>query len=215
MDGVLLGAWCDVDGQRMLDIGTGSGLIALMLAQRQPQAVIDAIDIDAGCLADAAGNVVSSPWSERIEIKECSLQEYSHCAELAGVYDRIVSNPPYFINSFLPPEKQRRLARHTATLDFAELVEGASKLLGESGLFSLILPPVEAERFITVASGVGFGVRRRTDMIPRKGAEVKRVLLELARGEWNCGHTYLIQRGQGEDFTEEYRALTRDFYLKF
>lgn len=214
-DGVLLGAWCDVNGGRMLDIGTGSGLIALMLAQRRSQAVIDAIDIDPGCVADATDNVMASPWSDRIEVRGCSLQEYSRRAELAGAYDRIVSNPPYFIDSFLPPEKQRRLARHTATLDFAELIEGADRLLGKNGLFSLILPPVEAERFIAVASGVGLGIKRRTDMLPRRGAKVKRVLLELARGKWNCGHTYIIQRGEGEDFTEEYRALTRDFYLKF
>ena len=128
-DGVLLGAWCPVSSQassfKVLDVGTGSGLIALMLAQRLPEAKITAIDIDAGAVEQAAYNFGMSPWADRLNCQQISLQDL----EGEGVYDLIVSNPPYFQDSLKNPDSQRAIARHTDTLSYDELLKHSARLL--------------------------------------------------------------------------------------
>ncbi len=149
-DGVLLGAWasggatCTSDRRRFLDVGTGTGLIALMMAQRFPEAQVDAIEIDHDAAEQARENVAASPFADRIHVMEISLQEYVERMLTQGdgfcPYDAIVSNPPYFINSLKNPDKSRMTARHTDSLSFRHLMQGVSRLLSDDGTFSVVLP---------------------------------------------------------------------------
>ena len=140
-DGVLLGAWAQ-GGSRILDIGTGTGIIAMMMAQRFPDADITAIDIDAEACKQAAENVRESVFKGRIIVKEEALQSYcrNHLEQQHPLYDSIVSNPPFFVNSLRNPDARRTTARHTDSLSFAELFRSVSRLLSDDGMFSAIIP---------------------------------------------------------------------------
>lgn len=234
-DGVLLGAWCRLaPGQRrMLDAGTGTGVIALMLAQRAIGAHIDALDIDPACCRQAWRNAENSPWGGRITVIERSVQSHAlrrragspESAPVRGslaawgrstpTYDHIVSNPPFFSESLLPPSASRATARHDTALPHPELAEAAAALLAEEGLFSLILPVEPGRAFIGHAAGCGLHLRRCDEVIPVAGAAPKRLLLEFGRtaGEPHYG-SLTIADGEGR-FTDAYKALTSDFYLKF
>ena len=212
-DGTLLGAWVRLPDttRSILDIGTGSGLIAIMAAQRSAEAHITAIDIDADCVAQARLNAEASPWGDRISVQHTSLQEFA----TEERFDVIVSNPPYFIDSLTSPDAGRTTARHTATLPFEELVSGVKRLLAPDGHFSLILPTVEAERFISAARGILF-LSRRCDVFPKPSAAVKRVMMEFSLSPQlpPLSEQLTIESDTHHDYTEEYRALTQDFYLK-
>lgn len=213
-DGVLIGAWCRLPhAGRILDIGTGTGLIAVMAAQRAPQARITAIEIDEACVAQARENAASSPWGDRIEVVESPLQEFFPEER----YDAIVSNPPYFEESLLPPDGRRMTARHTCTLSFTELASGVVRLLADDGRFSLILPAAESERFLSAARGVLF-VTRRCEVWTTPASGVRRVMTELAARppkERPGTERLVVEDGGQMRYSEEYRMLTRDFYLKF
>lgn len=214
-DGTLLGAWASLpDGEgAILDIGTGTGLIAIMAAQRAPEAHITAIDIDTDCVEQARDNVSATPWSDRIEIVGSPLQEFfpSH------TFDSIISNPPYFIDSLLSPDAARTTARHTTTLSFEDLVGGVLRLLAEDGTFSLILPPTEYGRFLSEARGRLFE-KRRCEVWSTPESGVKRIMAELTKTPPQ--DSPLVSRLIIEDkgpmgYSDEYKTLTRDFYLKF
>ena len=212
-DGTLLGAWVRLPDttRSILDIGTGSGLIAIMAAQRSAEAHITAIDIDADCVAQARLNAESSPWGNRISVQHTPLQEFA----TEERFDVIVSNPPYFIDSLTSPDAGRTTARHTATLPFEELVSGVKRLLTPDGHFSLILPTVEAERFISAARGILF-LSRRCDVFPKPSAAVKRVMMEFSLSPQlpPLSEQLTIESDTHHDYTDAYRALTQDFYLK-
>ena len=212
-DGTLLGAWVRLPDttRSILDIGTGSGLIAIMAAQRSAEAHITAIDIDADCVAQARLNAEASPWGNRISVQHTSLQEFA----TEERFDVIVSNPPYFIDSLTSPDAGRTTARHTATLPFEELVSGVKRLLTPDGHFSLILPTVEAERFISAARGILF-LSRRCDVFPKPSAAVKRVMMEFSLSPQlpPLSEQLTIESDTHHDYTPAYRALTQDFYLK-
>ena len=177
-DGTLLGAWAALPphAKKILDIGTGSGLIAIMAAQRHPIAKITAIDIDKDCVMQATENAVASPWAERIEVIETPLQEYSPEEK----FDVIISNPPYFADSMHSPDKQRTTARHTASLSFKELTDGVLRLLADDGLFAVILPTTESELLLSASRGRLFTWRRcEVWSTPESGA--RRIMLELKR----------------------------------
>ena len=206
-DGVLIGAWCRLPQGpcRILDIGTGSGLMALMTAQRRPEARITGIDIDPACAAQARENAAASPWSDRIVIEHRSLQEF----------DAAISNPPYFVDSLLPPDAARTSARHTVALAFDDIVSGVERNLHLHGILSLILPPAEMERFRTAAHGRLF-LRRRCDVFATSSGGVKRVMAEFGLQPLAVEvetETLTIEDAHG--YTDDYRRLTRDFYLKF
>lgn len=213
-DGTLLGAWASLrSAGTILDIGTGTGLIAIMAAQRSPEARITAIDIDADCITQARENVAASPWPDRIEVVHSSLQDF----EPAIRFERIISNPPYFVDSLRSPDAARSTARHTDTLPFAELSQGVSRLLSPTGRFALILPPPEMDRFRSAARGVLFTVREcEVWTTPTSGA--KRIMAELSPTPTTQTPTrerLIIEDGSPQGYTDEYRRLTRDFYLKF
>lgn len=214
-DGTLLGAWAALPphAKKILDIGTGSGLIAIMAAQRHPIAKITAIDIDKDCVMQATENAVASPWAERIEVIESPLQEYSPEEK----FDVIISNPPYFADSMHSPDRQRTTARHTASLSFKELTDGVLRLLADDGLFAVILPTAESELLLSASRGRLFTWRRcEVWSTPESGA--RRIMLELKREppkDLAKKEKIIIEQGGRHVYSEEYKALTADFYLNF
>lgn len=232
-DGVLLGAWASVrpTDRRILDIGTGTGLIALMLAQRTTEAAITGIDV--ASVAEARRNADASPWGGRLHFEELPVQRFE-----AAPFDLIVSNPPFFVESLTCPDAGRTLARHAVGLPFDELRDAVLRLLTADGRFALVLPVPEAERFLALCAGRLRPVRRtEVRTAPRRAP--KRVLLELVRTDGGSAErdaadaatprgtvpapsdaavercTLTIGTGEHETYTEEYRTLTGDFYLKF
>ena len=213
-DAVLLGAWADTSFCRnILDIGTGTGIIALMLAQRS-QATVEAIDIDKEACVQATENAAASPYTERIKVV------YASCADFAASnqqkrYDLIVSNPPYFINSLKCPDNKRTVARHTDTLLLSDLIREAQTLLSPSGRIALVLPYERLEEVKALASANHLYICRQTDVIPTPGAAPKRLLVELSTTEENIKNrdTLTIEEARHQ-YTPEYIALTKEFYLK-
>lgn len=212
-DGVLLGAWADTyDRQTILDVGTGTGLIALMLAQRST-AQIDAIDIDAEACLQAEENISDSPFAARINVTHTPLAEYA--ASCTKRYDLIVSNPPYFIDSLKCPNQQRNMARHTDTLPLQELLHDCYPLLAPDGRIALVLPYDQKEQLRKLIQNESFFLTKETEVIPMPGTSPKRLLVELAAKPvtttvWNQ-LTIEVARHQ---YTDDYIRLTRDFYLK-
>ena len=199
-DGVLLGAWAK-GGPRILDIGTGTGIIALMMAQRYPEAQVTAIDIDEGAVRQAEQNVSKSPFLGRISVLQQAVQEH------LGEYESIVSNPPFFIDSLQAPDEQRNLARHTATLSYAELMKAAYRLLADNGEFSVVIPFDYRRRMEDEAVFVGFFPSRVCGVKTTERKPVKRYLLAFRKHPCPC-HKEQLTLG-----SEDYQALTSAFYL--
>ena len=210
-DGVLLGAWADVShARRVLDVGTGTGLIALMVAQRCQQATIVAVDIDADAIKQATENVRNSPWSERImPILE---DVCTYASETS--FDTIVSNPPYFIDSLKCPDIQRNLARHTDSLDLASLLGKVYELLTPDGRFSIILPADQHDVFVEIAEQKGLYPSRCTSVITRPGLPPKRFLMELCKAKKEVQSDRLVVELDRHVYSEEFTDLVKDFYLK-
>ena len=209
-DGVLLGAWANCEGaKRILDIGTGTGVIALMLAQRNSEAEIHAVEIDETASHRARSNFDMSPWGERMSVECSAVQEFAPSEK----FDLIISNPPYFIDSLQCPDAKRTTARHTQDLTFDELDRAVCRLLANGGRFALILPTTEFDRYLSVTQ---LHLVRRCDVYPKIGAAVKRVMAEFAELPTPLqAETITIEVGPRGEYTDEYRALTKDFYLKF
>ena len=210
-DGVLLGAWAECEGANsILDIGTGTGVIALQMAQRNPEAQICAVEIDATAAHRARANFDLSPWAERLQVAQTAVQEF----EPTEKFDLIISNPPYFVDSLLPPDAKRSTARHTHDLTFEELDKAVCRLLAENGKFALILPVTEFEKYLLLTQ---LHLVRRCDVSSIDGGAVKRILGEFAKQKpTEVAHeTLAIEVENRGEFSAEYRALTKDFYLKF
>lgn len=210
-DGVLLGAWCPVDGaRRVLDVGTGCGVIALMVAQRNSEAHIDGIDIDPGAIEEAAINFAASPWSERLTAIETDFNDMTS----PDRYDLIVSNPPYFTDSLLPPDAARTIARHTGALSYRQLIEGAAQRLTDDGMLAMISPTEAEGTIIETATFASLPVRNITRVIPVEGGAAKRILWLLSRRDMPYREDNLTIAHHDGTFTSEYIALTKEFYLK-
>ena len=211
-DGVLIGAWASVraNDRTILDIGTGTGLIALMLAQRNPEAEVVAVEIDSESAAQARDNVAASPWSDRVIVEECAVQDF--VSDLK--FDLIVSNPPYFVDSQKCPDGSRNTARHTDTLSFSELMKAAERLLAPDGRFAVIVP---AESAMSVIAAGNMHLVRRCDVRTKPSAQPKRVMLEFSPRFEGAAlrEEFTIGDGTNGGYSPEYVALTRDFYLKF
>jgi tRNA1Val (adenine37-N6)-methyltransferase len=213
-DGALLGTWAGVDGcRRILDVGTGTGLIALMLAQRSPVAKVDAIDIDGGACRQAAENVAASPFAGRIDVVHESLADYA--AGCGVKYDLVASNPPYFVRSLQNPGLGRRVARHADSLPLEELVAAGADLLTADGRLAVILPAGREAELVAAGSAVGLDLARLTRVFSVPGT-AKRILAELSASVVRPCATedLLVEESQGI-YSAAFVELLRDFYLDF
>lgn len=211
-DGVLLGAWTQMENsRRVLDIGTGTGLIALMLAQRNSDCCITAIDIDSGAVEQARENIQASPWKNRV----VALLQDVRSFQTDQLFDTIVTNPPYFVNSMKCPDEQRNTARHTDTLDMMSLIGQVAVLLASNGRFSIVIPSEQLGLLVQTAERVGLYLSRRTDVITRPGIPPKRVLLEFVRKQVPLLADELVVELARHCYSKEYISLTKEFYLKF
>ena len=211
-DSVLLGACVDVDGvKRVLDVGTGTGVIALMIAQRtegelQPQ--IDAIDIDLPSVEEAKENFENSPWADRLRVFHSALQDYP-----LKEYELIVSNPPYFDNSLLNPDSRKSGARHTFSLSYIDILDYARQSLSPQGRLALILPAEEEKRLIRAAVSYSLYPRSilRLRTVERKSP--KRIVIEFSKIRTETMISELTMSRDGE-YTPEYRKLVEACLLK-
>jgi tRNA1Val (adenine37-N6)-methyltransferase len=211
-DGVLLGSWADVTNcTRILDIGTGTGLIALMLAQRAENAKITALEIEKHSAAEALLNFNASPWTNRLDIQHIFFQQF------LGVYDDkfdlIVSNPPFFQHSLKAKSEERTMARHNDMLPFSDLLGGTVTLLSENGCGAFILPFYIESEFCRMANDYGLFLRRKTEIKPNDKKAVNRVLLEFSKYKTSMKNSRITIYNNEGLWSEEYKSLTREFYL--
>jgi tRNA1Val (adenine37-N6)-methyltransferase len=211
-DGVLLGACADVsEAKKILDIGTGTGLIALMLAQRS-EADIVAIEPDEASFMQASDNVAGSKWNKRIKVEKSSLQDYD--PDLLR-FDLIVSNPPFFSDSLKNPDMAKASARHKDMLNNEDLLEGATRLMAEGGRLQVIMPYAEGNIFIAEAQEYGLYCNNIVKIKPLPASEIRRLILTFSRKKQKPAEQFLtIEHGKRHEFTEEYKNLTKDFYLR-
>jgi tRNA1Val (adenine37-N6)-methyltransferase len=212
-DGVLLGAWTPVkSAARILDIGTGTGLIALMLAQRS-SAAIDALEIDAQACEEAKINFEQSPWRNRLSVFHSDFLMFA--TQPVAPYDLIVSNPPFFVDSLKTNNAALTIARHNDTLSFDHLIAGARKLLSESGRLCVIIPFASCTEFRETARLSGFYLSQQTLVIPKVGRPAKRVLLEFTvQGGYPIDNELVILDKNGF-YSDAYKTLTSPFYPAF
>jgi tRNA1Val (adenine37-N6)-methyltransferase len=213
-DGVLLGAWAPVEGvQSILDVGSGTGLLALMLAQRAPEAKITAVEIDQGACLQSIDNIGKSPWGNRIQVVNEDFRHFSMVDNRS--FDLIVSNPPYFVNSKSAANAARNVARHTILLSYHEFIEGALRLLKPDGLLSLILPAQSYPVFSKEALNTGLFEIRRMLIFPTPQKTESRILSvwsQLKNG--SCIEEQMVLELNGRHkYSSEYLSLTKDFYL--
>lgn len=214
-DGVLLGAWTPIENnpKAILDIGTGTGIIALMLAQRSDADQIDALEIDESAYEQAVDNFENSPWGDRLFCFHAGLDEFVGDPE--DEYDLIVSNPPFFTENYRSENEQRDLARFQEAMPFEELVEAADLLLSENGIFSVIIPFNDEDRFIELCAEVELFPIKITRVKGTPNTKVIRSLLAFKRYELAVlTSDELVIEISRHEYTPEYIALTKDFYLK-
>jgi tRNA1Val (adenine37-N6)-methyltransferase len=211
-DGVLLGAWSCTPSGNVLDVGSGSGLISLMVAQRNTDCLIDTIDIEESAYLQTKGNIKESKWNSRIKAYHSSFQSFSSEKK----YKLIISNPPFFINATKSINNAKNLARHTDELPFNDFINKVKELLAKDGILSLILPVQESLVFTDIALKNNLYLNRKCLVKPNEKKEPKRVLLEFSFSQIDLKKELLvIETEKRHHYTEEYRNLTRDFYLKF
>ena len=212
-DGVLLGAYATVEGKkRILDIGAGTGVISLMIAQRSDAEIVS-IEPDYESFLQTEENVSQCRWKSRIKVINADLNSFNPGEEK---FDLIVTNPPYFSNSLKNPDLRKSFARHTDSLTSAGLLSGVARLLDDNGLFQLIMPYVEGTIFIAEAQEYGFYCNNILKIKPLPTSEIRRLIMTFSRQRLKTNEKFLtIEHGKRHDFTEEYINLTKDFYLKF
>lgn len=207
-DGVLLGAWVQpLNASRILDVGTGSGLIALILAQRS-EAEIIGVEFDASAAGQAAENALNSPWSNRIQMVHADFRTFD-----APPFDLIVSNPPFFQNALQAPVAERNLARHDVTLSYEALISKAVSLLANDGRLAVVLPYAAARVFEDACWSVGLFLKRSCAVSTIEGSAPKRSLLEFSRQRCLTERSALAVGVKGNARSEAYSALTSDLYL--
>lgn len=213
-DSVLLGAWTPLNHpQSILDIGAGTGLLALMLAQRCDALTIDAVEIDEQAYIECSENFEESPLGDRLFCYHASFEEFF--TEMDESYDLIISNPPFYSTDYKTPEKARNTARFSDALPSKQLLEGVSRLLAVEGYFSVILPYSESETFITLAATFGLFPQKITHTRGNEKSELKRSMMLFARKPLPSYpiHIFTIEKERGV-YTDEYKELTKEFYLK-
>ena len=210
-DALILGAWAEpANSAAILDIGTGCGVLALMLAQKS-EAIIDAVDIDEASIAEAQKNFESSPWHLRMRAIRMPVADFS--ANTNSRYDFIISNPPFFGNSLKSPSSRKNRARHDTDLSHDDLISAVTALITPGGKFCVVLPYESCDAFIRTCGKSGLSPGRETIVYPKPGANPKRVLLEFSPGKMILFHrdSLTILDGEGR-FTQAYLALTAGYH---
>lgn len=220
-DAVLLGAWTSLNANpfSILDIGAGTGVLALMMAQRSTAELIDAIEIDDGAYEQCVDNFEQSPWADRLFCYHAALDEFveDFSDDESGMddsYDLIISNPPFYTDTFKSDNDQRDLARFTDAMPFRDLIESVSKLLSQQGVFSVVIPFSEETDFIVLASKEHLYPQRILRVKGTPESELKRSLIEFSFQKTQIEPKELIIETVRHHYTDDYIALTKDFYLK-
>lgn len=213
-DGVLLGAWANLDfyPNSILDIGAGTGLIALMMAQRCDAEIIDAIELNDAAYEQTVENFENSDWADRLFCYHASLEEFTD--EIEEKYDFIISNPPFYTSTYKELSEERAMARHAESLTYADLLESTSKLLSENGNCAFIIPFEEEKNFLKIAEENGLYPNRITRVKGAVNTPVKRSLLQLSFLKTEAIQSKLTLELSRHNYTEEYKNLVHDFYLK-
>ncbi|ATC37066.1 TPA: methyltransferase [Elizabethkingia anophelis] len=207
-DGVVLGALCNGEGAvRALEVGCGTGLISLMLAQRFSSAVFDALDINTKAVEIAGQNFSNSPFANRLNVVEINYNDF----ESVEKYDLIVSNPPYFESD----SSKDLIARHQVLLSFQQLIYKSARLISDTGILSVIIPCDDAENFITIAEDNNLHLIRKIDIYGIKGGKLKRNILEFSRKLSELVLEELVLEKEKRIYSDEYRELTKDFHPMF
>jgi len=213
-DGVLLGAWASVPppGGRILDIGTGTGLIALMLAQRTQDVRVDAVEIDPSSARQAIENFQNSPWKERISCTQSSFQDYS--SRCRSSYDLIICNPPFFSASSKTPSRQKNMARHDDHLSLGDIFKGSIPLMKKKSIISIILPSHKEAQALDQIREHQLFCKRLTRVKPAPGKPEKRVLLEFSPDPLKCSEdTLTIETELRHNYSRDFKKLVDEFYL--
>jgi len=216
-DGVLLGAWCALNNypETILDVGCGTGVIALMLAQRSNAMSIDAVEVDENAYEQTVENFENSDWGDRLYCYHASFSEFANeIAEEKESYDLIISNPPFYTDDFETEDNARNKARFTSSLSFEELLKGVSTILSENGIFSTIIPFKEEANFIDLAKKYNLQVHRICRVQGNPNSDIKRSLLTFSVHSSEIIEEHLIIETARHQYTEDYINLTKDFYLK-
>lgn len=214
-DGVLLGAWCPIDNNpfSVLDIGAGTGILSLMLAQRSNAEQIDSLEIDEEAYEQCVENFENSPWSDRLFCFHAGLDEFVE--EPEDEYDIIISNPPFYSEDYKTDDSQRDLARFQDALPFEDLIGAADLLLSENGIFAVIIPYKEEERFIDLCAEVELFPVKVTRVKGSHTTPIVRSLLAFKRYELSVlTADELVIEISRHEYTDDYINLTKDFYLK-
>lgn len=213
-DGVLLGAWANLDSNpfSILDIGSGTGLISLMLAQRSNAEIIDAIELNDVAYEQTVENFENSIWGDRLFCYHASFQEFTE--EIEETYDLIISNPPFYTSTFKKLPDDRAMARHSKSLTFEELLHGTSKLLSDIGTCAFIIPFEEESYFVEIANKYNLFANRITRVRGNKQTEIKRSLLQLSKIKTPVETKELAIEVTRHKYTNAYISLVKDFYLK-
>ncbi|ULC60913.1 methyltransferase [Flaviramulus sp. BrNp1-15] len=213
-DSVLLGAWTSIEKLpfSVLDIGSGTGILSLMLAQRSNAEVIDALEIDDNAYEQCVDNFEHSQWGDRLFCYHASLEEFAE--EIEDQYNLIICNPPFYSENYKTESQQRDLARFNDAMPFEHLLQSVSKLLIQDGLFSVIIPFKEEERFVSLASKFNLYPNRILHVKGNPTSEIKRSLIEFTFNKSDIKKEVLIIETERHRYTEDYINLTKDFYLK-
>lgn len=213
-DGVLLGAWVDVAGaNRVLDVGTGCGLIALMCTQRNPSCTVDAIDIHAPSVEEAALNFTNSPWSDRLNVK---IADFCCMATDTHKYDLIISNPPFFEAGLTDVANNARLqARHNVLFGPEALITCGAKMISDKGSIALVAPYSMAQKLESTTLDNGMHIKRMCIVAGTSRKPPKRILLQICKFACECSTERLTVHTDDGNFSAAYRQLTQQFYLKF
>ena len=214
-DGILLGAWVNLtENAQILDIGTGTGLLALILAQRSQTSLhttIVAVEIDDEAYQQATDNIQKSPWGDRIQTYHSSIQNFAiNCSQQ---YDLIISNPPFFENAYKASQASRTLARHSDSLLQTDILEIANQLLKPDGHLAVIYPTDLAHKFLSKAREFDLWCDRQVNIKPTPQGSIKRIALEFSKTQYLFRETSLTIEESKHIYTEDYIALVKDFYL--
>ncbi|WP_045471226.1 tRNA1(Val) (adenine(37)-N6)-methyltransferase [Winogradskyella sp. PG-2] len=213
-DGVLLGAWTSIKNNpfSILDIGAGTGILSLMLAQRSQAQTIESIEIDEGAYEQCSENFENSPWSDRLFCFHASLLEYVE--EVDDQFDLIICNPPFYSEDFKSKNVARDLARFNDAMPFKHLIYAVAHLLSDNGIFSVVIPFKEEQNFINLASKIGLFLNRSLHVRGNPDSKIKRSLLEFSYKNTKVENNELIIETARHQYTEDYVNLAKDFYLK-